>query len=256
MELTVYLDVFWVRSFLMEICVCIFVNLWLKQGQGVLKIIAVCGICVMVDTLTFAIAGYGTIFMLSCLLLRMLELKILFRVGYMGRYVRMLFWSMFATVVLGGIMLWSMQQLGIQFWFPVGLGISSVMILVSVILEERRQLCDNRLYKVFMEYENHVMRVEAFYDTGNHLQDPYVHEPVLIVSEAAAGNLGLREDACRLIPFSTVGMSNGLIRVWTLDKLNIRETCIVHPVVGLADCKLFEGKDYQAILPAGWQCYL
>ena len=93
----------------------------------------------------------------------------------------------------------------------------------------------------------------ALYDTGNHLLDPYVHAPVHIVAHSVAQALTLKPECSRLIPFSVVGSTGGLMEVWTIDGMEWAGGRLEHAVIGIAEDTLFEGKDYRLILAAGWK---
>ena len=59
MEVTIYIDVLWLRTFLVELNVCIFVNLWMKQKCPTARILWMCALTVSLEVLLFVVAGYG-----------------------------------------------------------------------------------------------------------------------------------------------------------------------------------------------------
>ena len=252
-EVTIYIDVLWMRTFFVELNVCIFVNLWMKQDCKTARILWMCAAAVSLEVLLFILAGYGVIFAAGSLVLRILLLKALFRGESRGIFLRLFLWSVVATIAAGGILGVCHQHLAKQYWFAAGSMLCALAVLVSVILEERRILQDEKLYQVKLIHEGKEVEVTGLHDTGNCLQDPYEHRPVHILARSKAQELCLWEEHGRLIPFSTVGAQEGLMEVWTIDAMEWKNGRADPVVIGVAEDVLFEGKDYRLILSAGWR---
>lgn len=253
MEVTIYIDVLWMRMFLVELLVCIFVNLWMKQARSTLRILWMTALAVSAGVLLFVVAGYGAAFMAGSLILRVILLRALFLPKGRGVFLRLFLWSMAATVTAGGILTVCQERLPGRYWFAAGSCLCALAILVSVILEERREQQDEHLHRITLLNNGKTLEIWGLHDTGNRLVDPYVHLPVSILAESAAQTLALEPERCRLIPFSTVGAPEGLISVWTIDAMEWTGGRWEHAVIGVARDILFEKKDYQLILAAGWQ---
>jgi sigma-E processing peptidase SpoIIGA len=255
-EVTIYLDVLWLRSFLVELCVCMFVNQWMRQNKPLLRILWMSAVSVSAEVLLFALAGYGP-FAVGSLLLRLLLVFFLFRPQGSGLYVRLLLWSLFGTVMLGGILLLARNRLPEPLWFPLGILATALQAGTALLLEERRRICDQCLYEIMLLHNDGKLRVWGLHDTGNRLMDPYVHRPVHILARSQAQSLHLDPEKCRLIPCATVGDPNGLLPVWTIDgmewvsrgKRERRDRVLI----GIGADALFQGKDYRLILAAGWR---
>lgn len=256
MEVKIYIDVLWMRMFLVELYVCIFVNLWMKQTRPVLRILWVTALTVSAEVLLFAVAGYGVAFVAGSLVLRVILLLTLFLPKSKGVFVRLFLWSMAATVAAGGILAVCQERLPRRYWFAAGVSLCALAVFVSVILEERREQHDNRLHRIMLLHNGRRLEVWGLHDTGNRLVDPYVHAPVSILAESSARELDLAPERCRLIPFSTVGTPESLLSVWTIDAMEWTGGRREHAVIGIAADALFEKKDYQLILAAGWQSLL
>jgi hypothetical protein len=255
-EVTIYLDVLWLRSFLVELSVCCFVNLWMHQNRALWRMLWMCVLAVSAEVLLFALAGYG-VYAMGSLMLRLLLLFVLFRPTSVGLFVRLFCWSFLATAATGGILMLVRERLPEPLWFPLGLLACGVQILLAVVLEERRRIADRNLHEIMLLHNNNRIRVQALYDTGNRLIDPYVHEPVHILARSEAERLGLAPEKCRLIPCATVGDSAGMLSVWTIDEMEWecrgkREGMRRVPI-GIGEDELFLGKDYRLILAAGWR---
>ena len=253
MEVTVYIDVLWLRTFFVELNVCVFVNLWMKQERSVVRILWMSVLAVSMEVFLFVIAGYGAVFAVGSLMCRGLLLMALFRPKNRGSFLRLFLWSLTATVVAGGILSACQVHLPERYWFAAGSMVCAIGIMVSLIQEERRVRNDGNLHRINLFYGENCVEVTGLHDTGNCLRDPYVHAPVHILASFEARQLGLRPECCRLIPFETVGAPGGLLEVWTIDAMEWTEGKQEHVVIGLAEDTLFPAKDYRLILAAGWK---
>ena len=257
MEVTIYIDVLWLRTFFIELQVCIFVNLWMKQMCPTIRILWMSALAVSAEVALFVCAGYGRLFAGGSLILRVLLLKLLFCPKSRGSFLRLFLWSIVATGAAGGILTVCQQQLPKAVWFAAGSCLCALSVLLSAILEERRELHDNRLYRVRLLHQEHAVELMALYDTGNRLIDPYVQEPVHIVAETEVKKLMPEPEKCRLIPFSTVGAPEGMLEVWTIDAMEWEggKSRKERVVIGAAKDVLFEKKDYRMLLASGWKSW-
>lgn len=253
MEVTIYIDVLWLRTFFVELNVCMFVNLWMKQERPAVRVLWLCMLFVSLEVLLFAVTGYGAMFAVGSLTLRVLLLKVLFRPKSRGIFLRLFLCGLMATVVAGGAIGVCREHLPQRYWFATGSMLCALAVIGSILLEERRVQHDRHLYRVKLRYDGNLVEVIGLHDTGNRLRDPYVHAPVHIVARSVAQALTLKPECSRLIPFSVVGSTGGLMEVWTIDAMEWeggRQDAIV---IGIAGDELFEGKDYRLILAAGWR---
>lgn len=252
-EVTIYIDVLWLRTFFVELNVCIFVNLWMRQTRPTVRILWMCALSAGLETLLFVIAGYGALFAVGSLALRIMLVKVLFRPKSRGIFLRLFLWSLAATIAAGGIIGACREHLPERCWFAAGSMLCALGVLVSLLLEERRLQHDANLYQIKLHHHGNAVEVTGLHDTGNRLSDPYVHAPVHILARSEVQRLMLDPASGRLIPFSAVGAPDGLMEVWTIDLMEWENTRLEHAVIGVAEDTLFEGKDYRLILAAGWR---
>ena len=119
---------------------------------------------------------------------------------------------------------------------------------LSVGRQYRQSLCD-----VELRHREQKLMLQAFCDTGNLLKDPYTHQPVSIASAQALGNGFLQKDEyIRYIPYRTLGMEHGCMKVLTIDKMYIylpgKKLEVDRPVIGLSQQDLLEQGKVQLIL--------
>ncbi len=224
----------------------------MKRECPVIHIVWVNALASALQIALFVLAGYGVIVMAGGMLLRTGVLNMLFRPQNAGVFLRLFLWSMAATVAIGGLLDIAQAHLPGDCWFPAGCILCACSMLISLVLEERRILHDNRLYRVTLYRAETSVEVVGLYDTGNRLNDPYVHAPVYILAEREYRQLMGEAGAVRLIPYATVGAAERLMEVTTVDALEWKGGRQAPVVVGRADDAVFEGKDYRLILPAAW----
>ena len=252
MELTIYIDVLWLRTFFVELQVCLFLNLWMKRECPVIHILWVNAVAAALQIGIFVLAGYGVIVMAGGIMLRAVVICFLFHPQTAGVFLRLFSWGMVATVAIGGILGIVQAYLPESCWFALGCVICACSMLVSLVLEERRMLHDERLCRVTLHQGASAVEVVGLYDTGNRLNDPYVHAPVYILAEAEYTRLIGESTAVRLIPYLTIGVSGRLMEVTTIDALEWNGGRQMEVVIGRADDAVFAGKDYRMILPAAF----
>lgn len=253
MELTIYIDVLWLRTFFVELLVCLFVKLWLRQSCPALRIFFVTALATAAQIMLFVLAGYGLVTALGGFALRAATLYYLFRPRTCGIFFRLFLWSLAAMLAAGGILGAAQVHLPRSCWFPAGGVLCAGSMLISLLLEERHIQHDAQLYQVTLNCGAQCVKLTGLHDTGNRLTDPYVHAPVYILTQSAYQKLLPAQAAVRFIPFATVGAPHALMEVFTIDALEWEGGKQAQVVVGKADDELFAGKDYGLILPAGWR---
>ena len=129
---------------------------------------------------------------------------------------------------------------------------AGIAVSASIIWRSRKER-SRHLYQVRLCYHEHELLLEAYYDTGNLLIDPYVGKPVsIIVKELLMPIFREDEPVVRLLPFSSMGEKNGLVEALTVEELYIKEgkkeRQILQAVIALGSPSLFQKKEYQMIL--------
>ena len=130
--------------------------------------------------------------------------------------------------------------------------------------------------KLYISFENNTAEVTALMDTGNSLVDPLTLNPVIVAEYKMLKNL-FSEDVrlsldqleggnltwimsdivqkgipARLIPFSSLGKSNGMLIGFVPDRAEIHDNCGVRVldkcVVGIYNKQLSKDRSYGALL--------
>ena len=113
----------------------------------------------------------------------------------------------------------------------------------------------NLLYRVRIELNGRSVEMMGLFDTGNSLTDPYNGEPVCIVEKKAVDGLmqsDNKDRGFRLIPYKSLGNEHGLMRLMTVDSMNIcYEGRVIQqkkPELALYEGSLSKGGEYSMIL--------
>ena len=157
-----------------------------------------------------------------------------------------------AIMLCGGIMQWLNQTLfaGAHLYFSMACT-WGIALLAAKFYRRKRQV-QKYLFPVTLKNGTWSVQVLAYYDTGNLLRDPYIGQWVSILDETVLPPEVTADWPFRLIPFSSVGDTSGMMHAFTIEELAIRcgrEGRRIQPaVVGIAEAKLFEKREYQMIL--------
>ena len=170
----------------------------------------------------------------------------------------------FTVIFAGGVMEWlSKGSETISDFLLYGLAASAILTAANIYVNNRKNFTGH-LFPVELEHKGVVMKLMAYWDSGNQLHDSYTGKPVCIMDRRmgeALLEIKLEEMECvpgiRYIPFCSLGETEGLLAVFDVEKMKIftggKKLEITKAVIGLADKRLFENKEYKMILHASMQ---
>ena len=122
-----------------------------------------------------------------------------------------------------------------------------------------RDLCCHQrknLYRVQIKTGMKLIETIGLYDTGNRLYEPIRKKPVSIIGKELAMRLLEGEQEWgrrfRLIPYSSIGVENGLMKGFVADELvvfvNRYSFVYAHPVLAVAEQSFGKRDGYEIIL--------
>lgn len=161
----------------------------------------------------------------------------------------------FTILLLGGSMEWMYVTVAGRRHYELCLLFTAVPVFLFLYMLRKRSKNVQTFYSVLLEHEGKKVRLIALYDTGNRLTDPYINEPVHIISEEICEALGGKKGfATRLIPFSSVGCKQGMLEAFGIERIKIgadEKIYEISPaVVAVSGKEIFENRPYQMILNA------
>lgn len=164
-------------------------------------------------------------------------------------------WFLLYLVVLflGGVMEWE-TALGIpvSFFWIKAIGAAVLLSWLTIYLMQKQEFME-KMFRVDIIHGGKIWKLNAYWDSGNLLQDPYNGRPVNILQAKMAEQIfSEMSDYMRLVPYCSLGNTNGLLSVYDAEKMYIymKESRLeVKPAVfGIAEDGLLEGKEYDVIL--------
>lgn len=251
-----YADTFLLQNFLMDFAALCGANYFLKRRQKA-------------GRLAKAAALYAVVSLLLLLVIHNYVLYLLFIhfavntsmvwlcFGWHGKREFLENWAVIyiSVILFGGIAGW-ITDWGI---LPRNYAVITMLIVpagygILTYFMQRREFA-NQLFLVRLKKEERCKKLEAYWDSGNQLRDPYTGQAVSIISHSAAAEFVNRErDAIRYVPFRALGTEHGLMEVFTVEELCIfdgrKEHRITPAVIGIANPGLLEHKEYDMILHA------
>lgn len=134
-----------------------------------------------------------------------------------------------------------------------------IKIIRKIYIELREE--ENRYYTVLIKYQGREVIVEALYDTGNLLKDPFTGKYVHIIDKGVTESLigdyskiSMLEHGMHLIPYQTIA-KQGMLPVFTITEMIVsngkEEICLKRQVLGISNGEISSRSRYQMILNSG-----
>ena len=158
----------------------------------------------------------------------------------------------FFVLVINGVVevLWNL--IGNGWFYPLLVLAGNVIVAVTIWFGIRKWQISKGVYPVDIHLPDVIWSAKGYYDSGNHLKDPYTGKSVHIISGKLAKRLELPMDKKVCIPYQSLGNETGLIDVYYVDAIRIKKQAdwVVQNNVPLAvaEDSLFTGKGYEMII--------
>lgn len=159
----------------------------------------------------------------------------------------------FILLLMGGSMQWMYLTVCGGRYYELCLMLTAFPVWIFLYILRRKRKDVNDVCRVEIVCGEKEVCVRALFDTGNRLIDPYVGEPVHIISSKLFGELQREEESpVRFVPFSSVGCGHGMLRAFTANTMRVeaggKPVEVTRPVLAAADEEIFRGRAYQMIL--------
>jgi len=117
----------------------------------------------------------------------------------------------------------------------------------------RKREVGNNYTKVKISNKNIVLNLNALIDTGNNLREPITGKPVCLLTEGKAKLLtNIEDNNLFVIPFNSVGKSNGLLYGFIVDYMEIgsgsEKKHVEKAMIGRYDGFFTGDKEYEVLL--------
>lgn len=250
-----YIDIFFLINLIMNFIVLSTVDVLLNRKSKMLRRLAGSIISSLISCIAvivpFSILNSTVKYFLISLIINIFMIKWVLKTFSFLEVLKGIILLYLVSFLYGGIIIWR------------GIGDNSIsyilqravcgMILVKAVnlLFKYISIKNNNIYKVKIIIGEKIFDIKGLLDTGNTLRDPYNMKPVSIMEETKIMG-DAKKIKFRYIPYHSIGENNGLMEVFTADKMYIyfkgREIYIENAVIGLTDKKLSKSDLYQIIL--------
>ncbi len=261
MQHVIYIDVYFLVNFFMNIIVLAMTGRFLRQKNCWYRLsiaamagtLSACGLFVWNKGQEGGFIGYFvfgiTIFMMVlCAWGRDSKKGILYKIIA----------CLLQAYLIGGVLNYFyyhtsiLNQSSLVCWMLI---ITVIVLLLCCIWAwlEKELLKKEYYYEVSIKIGERIVHGTGFVDTGNHLVDPLSHQPVSVVSRHLLGEEQqlVESERVRMIPFTSVGKENGLMRGIRGDYMCVRRekknNLIQNPILAIYEEK-FSGKEKYDIL--------
>lgn len=269
MAVTLYLDVFFVINFVMDGLLLLAVRRLFRlpfRGAGIAAAAAVGGLWACAAVLVPVLPGPAEL-LLTWLVVGGAMTVLAFGRSRPREVFRRLVGFWLVSAVFGGLLemagdhipaAWYLTGVRpVQQWnilplclFAAGIffGIRGALALVQSRLECSRELC-----QVNLKYQGRELAMTALWDTGNHLYEPYTHQPVHVITARACRCLCDRITRVIYIPYQSVGAEHGLLPGIQVDRMEVLKDgkmveCYEKPWLAITRETLSPEDQYQMLL--------
>jgi len=152
-------------------------------------------------------------------------------------------------------------QINFSFFTITSAGFFGI-ILWKTVLDYLKKKNEKNIYEIMIVFKEKEIKVKAFLDTGNRLRDSITGQEVIILDKKSFEELiGINEQELwqkdfininniRMIPFNSLGNTNGILFTVRVDKVCFLEEELVkeNVLIGKYDGILSRKKEYQALI--------
>ena len=249
-----YADIYFVQNVIVKLGILTLTirTLKIQMTKPVIKVVAVAIIATLLEiTGLFFFPYYGlfVLFMHMILIPSMMAVLLWRQREILGKAIVC---GYFYVILLNGVIevLWNL--IGNGWGYPLLVLTGNIICVLIVLYALHRWRISKGIYPVDIHFPDIIWTVQGFYDSGNHLKDPYTGKSVHIISGKLARRLELAPEKKVCIPYQSLGNSDGLIDVYYIDEIKIKkqESVIVQKGVPLAVAEesVFAGKGYEMII--------
>lgn len=258
----IYVDVLFFINFFMDFVILYLTNVVSKMNKSIKRLLAASVIMAFmycIFSLNF-LYKYGNIFQL---IIMALMVVIVFMPADFYTYIRIFIINIINSLAVGGITLVLYFFNGYGFVlrkntisvFPFSLLICGVSTAVTVILLyntyiNNKILKGEKICNIILYLGHKSVEIRALVDTGNSLQDPISGKPVIIVDKNIVMQLIKGNKICgiRLLPYKSLGNSNGILKGIIIDKAVVECKEIYKPIIGIYNEKLSNNSFFNGLI--------
>lgn len=261
----VYWDVIFLVNFIYQYVIYAVMNRLLYAGISKMRLVigAIINCIILIITVPLVKADLlkdAEILKVSiCIIMDFMITAIIFKEKRICRLGKLFLLQIVLSVFLAGVLL-GLNTVGLNgYLLLTTMGAVSFMVIS---IKEVRSFVGRTSgekgarYSVVLQCQNRVCRVTGLVDTGNGLADPVSGKPVCVIDfavyTALCGNEKIDgQKGYRLIPYSSIGKSKGLLEAFIIDEIEITAETMMHfknVLCAVSQKTLFHNKEYGMII--------
>lgn len=231
----IYIDLFFIFNIIMDAIVIMGVCYILKRRTSISRII-----------ISSLLGGFSSLILFTSInkiLIEIISIIVMSVIGfgYKGiRYtIRNIIYMYLVSTILGGILYLFNIKINNSLLYYLVIIVISIEVTVLYVKEMKKIRNNyNNYYKVGIYFDEEVLSLTGFVDTGNNLYDPYKRRPIIIVNKKYE-----RDDKYIIVPYNTASGS-GILRCVKPKYISIDDNIVKNVLVGYSsNIKLIDGID-------------
>lgn len=249
-----YADVFFLTNFYLDFLAVYMVGRILNQKKRLLRYLICCAAGSLAGCILFLVFENYDLYLLCVHFIVNPGITVgCFFPAKKGIYGKAFCLMYFVILLLGGSVEWIYVTVAGRRYYELCLLLAAVPVALFLYILRRKNKSVQTFYSVLLEHGEKKVSLIALYDTGNRLTDPYVKEPVHIISEEICESLGGKQAyATRLIPFSSLGCKQGMLEAFNIERIKIKTEEKIYEIspaiLAAAEQEIFADRPYQMIL--------
>ena len=187
-----YADVFFLTNWYLDFLAVYAVGEVLQQKKKLLRYLLGCAVSSLLGCILFLqIENYD--FYLLCIHFIVNPGMVIFCFFPAERriYINAFLLMYFVILMLGGSVQWMYVTVADGHYYELCLILTSVPVIIFLYILRRKRKNVQIFYRVWIEHQGKKIALQALYDTGNCLVDPYISQPVHVVAPEVLSLLGI-----------------------------------------------------------------
>ena len=253
-----YADIYLVQNLLIKFFViylslyCNRLHIYIETLKGIGKIIVISFVATIIEIMALVLGGSYTVFIISCHLLEIPIMMYSILLKERRKIKKLIIAGYFFLMVITSVLEVLWNCFGMTGDFIVLLICASLLTYIGVRIFFRYSRIKKDIYDVELLQDKNRVILCGFYDSGNHLVDPYTGKGVHIISENVKDRLFDSAANKYSISYQSLGNENGFIDIYYVNEMKIYEKEGIKKIkevpLGVTKDKLFEGRRYEMII--------
>ena len=231
----IYIDLFFMFNLIIDVIIIMGTSILLKRKTSIIRIIIASTIGSIASLFLFTNIDKIFIEIISIIIMSLISF------GYRSLIytIRNILYIYLLSTLLGGLLyLFNIKIDNSFLYYGVVIIISTEVTILYVKELKKIKNNYNNYYNVSIYFDEDILSLVGFVDTGNNLYDPYKHRPIILVNKKYE-----KGDKYILVPYHTLS-GDGLLKCIKPKYICINNQIINNVLIGFSDnINLIDGVD-------------